>query len=241
MCYHKNLNVSPQELQERYDADLPPGADFGPIFHASAFAFPHWPILTHQQPGQFRMLQWGLIPHWVRGRDQAEELKARTLNAQSETIFEKPSFRGAAQGGKRCLIPVTGFFEWFTQKSKKYPFYIHPRSQKIVSIAGLWDEWTDRDTGEVLQTYTLLTTEANPLLAKIHNTKRRMPVLLTTEAEKAWLRNDLSEKETLAICADPYPDRELESYTITKRITARGEPTDVPEVLEPAAYPEMKF
>ena len=239
MCFHKSLAVRAEELEARYEAALSPGADFQPVYHANAYNFPPWPLVTRQEPGKLQFIQWGLIPHWTRTANQATEIRTKTSNARSETIYEKPSFRSAAQAGRRCLIPVSGFFEWHTAGSKKFPFYISTSDQKISSIAGLWDDWPDPETGELIPTYTLLTTEANPLLAAIHNTKKRMPCVLTPEAEHAWLHDDLSETDALALLAKQYPASRMHSYSISKRITSRTEPSDVPEVLTPAYYPEL--
>jgi len=240
MCYHIALTVEAPQLEQRYDASFPAKGDFGPTYHANAFFYPAWPILTRQEPGQFQMMNWGMIPHWTRSGDEADEIRSRTLNAKSETIFEKPSFRGAASGGRRCVIPVTGFYEWYTMGRKKFPFFIQSKDQRIVSIAGIWDEWNDRETGEVQRTYSLLTTEANPLLARIHNTKQRMPVLLTPEQERSWLHDDLAQPDVLALTGNQYPDSQLHSYSIGKLITSRTEPSDVPEVQQPVEYAELK-
>ncbi|UFH52883.1 SOS response-associated peptidase [Spirosoma sp. KNUC1025] len=239
MCFHKSLNVTASQLEERFEATMPESSGFQPVYHANAYQFPTWPILTHQEPAQFQMLRWGLIPHWVKTQDDAMDIRSKTINARSETIYEKPSFRSVAQAGKRCLIPVTGFYEWHTIGSKKFPFYINAKDQKIASIAGLWDEWPDPDTGELIRSYTLMTTDANPLLAAIHNSKKRMPCLLSPKAEQAWLHDDLSEKEVLQLLASQYPASKMHSYSISKRITSRTEPNDVPEVLAPSNYAEL--
>ncbi len=239
MCFHKSLNIKASELEARYEAALPPSADFKPVYHANAYNFPAWPIVTRQEPGKLQLIHWGLIPHWAKTEQDATDIRTRTINARSETIYEKPSFRSAAQAGKRCLIPVTGFFEWHTDHSKKFPFYISTTDQKITSIAGLWDEWANPETGELVTTYTLLTTEANPLLAAIHNTKKRMPCVLTPEAEHAWLHENLSEADALALLAQPYPASRMHSYSISKRITSRTESTDAPEVLTRVDYLEL--
>ena len=239
MCYHKSLVVSAPELEARYEAALPPTASLQPVFHANAYTRPAWPIVTRATPDKLSMLQWGLIPQWVKNSADADQIRTHTINARSETVYEKPSFRTAAQRGQRCLIPVTGFFEWHTEKSKKYPFYINATDQRIVSIAGLYDEWADPETGELLQTYTLLTTDANPLLAAIHNSKKRMPCLLTPDAEHAWLHENLTEQQALDLLADVYPAGNMHSYSIGKRITSRSEPTDVAAVLDPVDYPEL--
>jgi len=240
MCYHKSLAISAPELEERYGATLASASANLPIYHASGYQFPDWPIITRQEPGKLQLIQWGLVPRWVKSSSDAAEIRTRTLNARSETIYEKPSYRTAAQKGQRCLIPVTGFYEWHTMGSRKFPFYITSADQPVASIAGLWDEWPDPETGELHTTYTLLTTDANPLLAAIHNTKKRMPCVLTPEAEQTWLHEDLSSREVLALLADAYPASRMHSHSISKRITSRTDPSDVPEVMKPASYPELE-
>jgi len=239
MCYHTSLVTDAPTLEKRFNASLSDESTCRPAYHASAFGFPAWPILTRQEPGRFQAIRWGLIPRWVRSADDADQIRAKTINARAETIFEKPSFRTAAQKGQRCLIPMTGFYEWHTIGSKKYPFYISTTDQPIFSVVLLCDEWPDSETGELTATYTLLTTDANPLLAAIHNTKKRMPCLLTPEAEQAWLHENLDEKQTLELLATPYPADRMHSHSISKRITSRSEPSDAPEVLEPFNYPEL--
>ena len=240
MCYHTSLDATAPELEARYDAALPPTARFSPVYHASAYQMPAWPIVTHQEPGQLQLMHWGLVPRWVKNADDAADIRTKTINARAETIYDKPSFRTAARQGQRCLIPVTGFYEWYTGGKKKFPFYITTEDQKIASIAGLWDEWPDPETGELRRTYTLLTTDANPLLAAIHNTKKRMPCLLQPAAEQAWLHDDLSETDALTLLTTPYPASRMHSYSISKRITSRTEPSDVPEVIAPHEYAELK-
>ncbi|WP_266365139.1 SOS response-associated peptidase [Tellurirhabdus rosea] len=239
MCYHASLSADAPQLEKRYDAAFPQKDKYRPSFHANAFEFPAWPVVTRQEPGKLQLFSWGLIPRWAKAGDNIDELRARTLNAKSETLFEKPSFRQSISSGRRCLIPLTGFYEWHTLKSKKYPFYITSTEQPIVSVAGIWDEWTDTSTGEIIPTFSLLTTEANPLLARIHNTKQRMPALLTPEAEHAWLHDELTPEDVQQLTHTLYPAERLHSYSISKRITSRSESSDVPEVMEPASYPEL--
>lgn len=151
MCYHTSINADAPQLEARYGAKLEV-PDWEPVIHANAFAFPRLPILRAGDPEKLVLNHWGLIPHWVKEDKQAQKLRVMTANCRFETMFDKPSFRGAAGAGRRCLIPVTGFFEYHTQGKKKFPFYIHPEKPGIVSIAGLWDEWADPATGEVLAT-----------------------------------------------------------------------------------------
>lgn len=238
MCYHTSLNATAAQLEARYDATFASSAGFEPVYHANAYEFPALPIVASQEPGRLQLMHWGLIPHWTKTMTDAGQIRARTINARSETIFDKPAFRTAARKGQRCLIPVTGFYEWHTMGSRKFPFYIST-DQPIASIAGLWDQWPDPDTGELLTTYTLLTTDANSLLAVIHNTKKRMPCVLTPEAEHTWLHDDLTEADTLGLLANAYPAKRMHTYSISKRITSRSEPSNVPDVLQPSTYAEL--
>jgi putative SOS response-associated peptidase YedK len=238
MCYHTSLLADIPALEARFDATMPASVGFTPAYHINAYAFPRYPILTHQQPGQFQAIRWGLVPHWVKSKADADKLRAQTINARSETIYEKPAYRQAAKRAQRCIIPVTGFFEWHTDGKQKYPFYLST-DQPITSIAGLWDEWPDPDTGEVVTTFSLLTTDANSLLAAVHNEKKRMPCVLTPEAERSWLYDELTERDALALLTTTYPAQHMHSQSISKRITSRTEDSNVPEVLAPFTYPEL--
>ena len=241
MCYHTSLAVDGAELDTRFGATLPFGLHTGPQYHINAYAFPRYPVITRQQPDQFQGLRWGLIPHWVKSKSDADKLRTQTINARCESIYEKPSYRQAAGRGQRCLIPVTGFFEWHTdERNAKYPFYIAPTNQHIASIAGIWDSWADPETGEVLTTFSLLTTDANPLLAVIHNTKKRQPCLLTRDQEQAWLQENITEQEAVQLLHDVYPASQMQSCTISKLITSRTSSSNVPEVLDPQTYPELE-
>ena len=238
MCTHTSLVTDVPALEAHFGASVPPALNFAPSYHINAYAFPRYPILTHQQPGQFQHLRWGLVPHWVKSKADADKLRAQTINARSETIFEKPSYRQAASRAQRCIIPVTGFFEWHTSGNRKYPFYL-TTNQPISSIAGLWDEWPDPETGEIHTTFSLLTTAANPLLAAVHNEKKRMPCLLTPDAEHAWLHEDLTEQDALHLLSTTYPDAQMHSHPVSKRLSSRTEDTNVPDVLAPITYPEL--
>lgn len=239
MCYHTSLDVKQAALESRYQAQMPEGKVWEAVIHANAYSDPAWPVVTAGKSYAFSLLRWGLIPGWAKTEQDAAKLRTMTINCRYETMYEKPSFRGAAGAGRRCLIPVSGFFEWHTEGKKKYPFYIHPIRQDIVSIAGLWDEWADPATGELHGTYTMLTQPANELMAKIHNSKKRMPCLLTKEQEREYLRPSLASNEVLELLEEPYAASALQAYSISKLITSLSEPTDVTAVLQPHTYPEI--
>lgn len=243
MCFHYALSKTAQSLKNRYqlklDLEIDPVPDLPsePRFYISGFDHPKMPVITDDKPETLQMFGWGLIPFWVKTESEAREIRVHALNARSDTLLTKPSFRSAIRQ-RRCLIPTDGFYEWREFKGKKYPYFIYLQSKEVFSFAGIWESWTDRTTGEVVKTFSIITTDANSLLEKIHNTKKRMPVILPQSEERNWLRKDLSSEETLELMR-PYDERLMAAHTISRLITSRSEPRDVPRVQEYFEYPEL--
>ena len=122
--------------------------------------------VVRQQNGSDReltLMQWGLVPSWSKDR----AIGYKMINARSETVHEKPSFKQAFHA-RRCIIPASGFYEWEKSGGEKNPHYIHFRDGKVMSLAGLWERWTSPD-GEELHTCTILTTTANGLINTLHD------------------------------------------------------------------------
>ncbi len=185
MCFFFRQSKSALELQNRFKASFEAAPADGEGDY-NGFRFPRIPVITNDDPGVIRFFGWGLIPHWAKD----DSIRKFTLNARIETVKEKPSFRGSA--GKRCLIPADGFYEWqwLDEKGKRKQKYILTfPGDELFAFAGLWSEWLDRSTGEVINTCTILTTEANELLSRIHNSKKRMPVIPERDNENEWLSN----------------------------------------------------
>lgn len=179
--------------------------------------------------------QWGLIPAW------AKELKmAHPINARAETLTSSPMFRSLVSR-KRCLVPADGFYEWqvkpqentdpesskskLKSKPKKQPYRIMLKSEELFSFAGLWDEWVDKSSGEVLKTFTIITTQANELVKSIHE---RMPVILTPEAEELWLDENES-KESLLDLLRPYDPDAMKAYPVSELVNSPS--NNSPELL----------
>ena len=133
-------------------------------------------------PTKLRLLRWGLIPSWTRSIEDANVIRYKTFNARAESIDKKPSFSSSVRS-KRCIIPVKGFFEWQHAGKSKIPWYIYHHENDILSIAGIFDEWTETGTGEKYSTFSIVTTDANDMMAEIHNSARRMPVILDKASE----------------------------------------------------------
>jgi putative SOS response-associated peptidase YedK len=207
-------------------------------YHENGFDYLPTPIVTAGEPDTFKMFRWGLIPFYMTDAEKAMLLRTQTLNCISEEMTDKPSFRDAWKNGQRCLIPVTGFFEWRWLDEKgtvKIPYFITFRDQKVRSMAGLYSRWKDKVTGEYHYTYTVLTTRANSILEYVHNNKQRMPVFINGQDEKAWLNRDSNPKDVLDLC-QPSQDPAMRAYTISKLLTTRNVVTNVPQVLEPLNY-----
>ena len=121
MCFHYSLTKERIEIALQLHAEW--DDDFTPVFHANAFDFPVMPVITQDSPGRIQLFQWGLLPHWIKTKKEAEKFRMQTLNARCESIFEKPSFRTYISNN-RCLVIADGFFEWMDFQKKKYPHYI---------------------------------------------------------------------------------------------------------------------
>lgn len=186
MCYQSKQTKTAQELQIRFNAKFEQPEAYSPgIFNA--FEYPKTPIITNNNTEIVQLYQWGLIPFWAKD----EEIKKYTLNARMETINEKPSFKNVVN--QRCLVLADGFYEWqwLDPKGKqKQKFELSLPDGQAFAFAGLWSEWADKSTGELIYTYTILTTQANELMSKIHNTKKRMPVMVAPDNEQKWLEGE---------------------------------------------------
>lgn len=159
-------------------------------------------------------LKWGLVPSWAK-----EAPAAGMINARSETITEKPSFREAFKK-RRCIIPASGFYEWQTAasgKGVKQPFYFYLKNKDVFGFAGLFEEWLDKATGELLETCTIITTEANEVLKPVHD---RMPVILHAENYDLWLDDKETATNRLQNLLAPYPGEEMSSHAVSRAVNS---------------------
>jgi putative SOS response-associated peptidase YedK len=203
-------------------------------YFVSGFAHPLLPIV--KQDGIF-LFEWGMIPAWVKDLDTAKDMQGKTLNAVGETVFEKPSFKKSI-GSKRCLLGVSGFFEWRDVNKLKYPYFIHLKSVDLFSLGCIYESWVDRSTGEIRNTFSIVTTAANPLMEHIHNLKKRMPLIISMEDEQNWIDPDLPTQAITALIK-PYPEADMTAYTVSKIANGSKNDRNVPEILEEVEYPEL--
>lgn len=214
MCFHNSMSKKAQQLAARYGRKSDIIEIYQNIlneqYHVNAFNFPKCPVITSSD--EIQAFNWGLIPFWVKTEENADEIKRMTLNARADTVFEKPSFRESVMK-KRCIVPSTGYFEWRHEGSKKTPYYIYLKGEEIFSMAGIYDTWLDKSTGIVHTTFSIITTDANPLTNYIHNTKLRMPAILSKEDEERWLEPVRSKAEISSLLK-PYDAELMDAYVI---------------------------
>jgi putative SOS response-associated peptidase YedK len=157
------------------------------------------------------MLRWGLVPFWAKD----PSIGNRMINARAETVAEKPSYRNAYQH-RRCIVLADGFYEWQKKGDGKTPFFISLDSGKPFALAGLWENWTDKETGESLQTATLITADANEFMAPLHH---RMPVILEAQSATDWLAGSTTLLDDVAAITPA-----LQAWPVDRRVNnARNE------------------
>lgn len=230
MCFSVNVNLVKEELEARYGIKFPGKYRYEPSYYYHAFSLPELAAVCSGYPGMIRFLKWGLIPSWVRSKGDAETIRTKTFNARSESLRSKPSF-SASFKSKRCLIPVRGFYEWQHTGKKKIPWYIYSADNDILTLAGLYSEWNDSENNEVLNTFTIITTDANEMMAEIHNSKKRIPVILSKADEERWL--DLtSPEEELTEILKPCESDKLKAHTIGPLVNNRKTDRNTPDVIK---------
>jgi putative SOS response-associated peptidase YedK len=167
-------------------------------------------------------LKWGLIPGWAKD----DSFASKTINARAETLSEKASFRDAFKS-RRCIIPATGFYEWAKKgENAKQPFYFYLKEKDVFGFAGLYEEWLDKESGEMLETCTIITTEANEVLEPVHD---RMPVILKAENYDQWLDEKEKNTDRLQNLLAPFPAAEMASHAVSRAVNS---PTfDSPELI----------
>lgn len=184
MCYRTKLNSKLIDIERTLDARFIEPDSYKPQQEINAYSFSKTPVITDENPGEIQMFYWGLIPFWAKD----DKIKKATLNARIETVKTKPSFRNSVD--KRCLVIADGYYEWQWKDPKgkeKQKYLITPTDQEIFAFAGIYSNWTNPKNNELVNSYSILTTDANELMAKIHNNKKRMPIVLKKQDYKNWL------------------------------------------------------
>jgi len=224
MCYHV-ATPTKGALKEKLGSGMEV-EEYPTRFRVSGFEHTQLPVTTNDKPNAVKPVVWGLIPAGVPTLQQAHELWNKTLNARCETVFELPSFRAAAQ--RRCVVYVAGFFEWQHLGRDKQPYYIYAADGAPLLLGGIWDEWVNTQTGEIVRTCSIITTPANAMMATIHKHDQRMPFVMNAATVPAWL-DTTARKEHLQPLMSPCPDALLQAHKVDKKAVM----TDTPEATKP--------
>lgn len=236
MCFTVNVNIVKEELEKRYGSELLDHENYRPSYYYHAFSFPELPVVTRRNTGdnQLSLFRWGLIPSWTRSDEDAAKIKGMTLNARSESIYEKPAF-SESFSKRRCLVPVKGFYEWKHENGKKTPYYIYHPEMPVMSLGALYDRWNIPGGGEVYS-FSIITTSSNTMMSEIHNSKRRMPVIINPDGEEDWLYQGTSPLK-LKELMNSYPDNILHAHTVSPMITNSRINRNNEEITKPYSYP----
>ncbi len=219
MCGRYTIIAKAEEIEKRFNVEVP--KSYVPRYNAAPTQI--LPVLTNKNPEGLSFFNWGLIPKWAKDKT----ISSKLINARSETISEKVSFKNALKQ-RRCLVIADGFYEWKrSSKKSKVPYRIILNTQDLFAFAGLWEEYEDEDQNPV-HTFTIVTTTANSAMSKIHE---RMPVILEPNSERIWLSPSTSVEEYLSLLK-PYDESKMENYSISPMVNSVG--NDNPQLIIPA-------
>jgi putative SOS response-associated peptidase YedK len=208
MCYHYDAAGNKKALK-RFTF-LKESAEYTPIEDANGFSHPKMPVVASSKPTTIQLFNWGLIPNWATS-EKAIDIQKSTLNAKSETIFELASFKEATT--TRCLVLAESFYEWRTEGKRKIPYQIFVKDQDVFAMGGLFTEWKDVKSGQSKNTFTIITVPANDMMAYIHNSKQRMPLIIPQNQELEWLKPNLTQLQ-IANMLRPYKSSEMKANQI---------------------------
>jgi putative SOS response-associated peptidase YedK len=216
MCGRYVLASPGEAIAEHFRLAAMP--DVAPHYNIAPTQFAPVIRATKEGARELVAMRWGLVPGW------ADDLSigARLINARAETVTAKPAFRAAFRH-RRCLIPASGFYEWKPAGKRKQPYFCRLAGRSLFAMAGLWEEWRSPD-GEVVKTYTVITTDANADMKAIHD---RMPAIVFPDAYAAWL--SAPDPSPLLV---PLSGARLDAYPVGLRVN--NVRNDDAALLEPA-------
>lgn len=241
MCYYNRLIVPVQQAFTIGDYSIEWPADLRQDHPMqSGFEFGNWPIIIWsedlRQPEMVNA-HWEFLAPWTKTLEEAEAGRGQytTLNAVGEKMLESRLYRDAALK-RRCLVLSSGFYEWRhwkpdgAKKDTTFPYFIYLPGEPVFAMAGIWQTWTDQQTGEHINSFAIVTTTANSLMDKIHNKKKRMPLILDHELAEKWISPGLTIEEIRSIAAFQYDATNMQAFTIAKDFRS------APDPVQPVGY-----
>lgn len=214
---------------------------YGPEhFHASGFDHPEVACIVRGDHMEIQKMKWGLVPSWVKSKEEAAKIRNQTLIARSETVFEKASFKEAVRY-RRCLLPLGGFYEHQHKFKKTFPYHIDRRDGDVLILAAIWESGLSPDQDGFEKSFAILTTEGNEMMTEIHNnpnaTGPRMPLVLDAQGQRIWLDAHSTEDEIKQLFK-PAPNDLLKAHTVRPLKGARAT-GDNPQAVVYYHYPEL--
>jgi putative SOS response-associated peptidase YedK len=226
MCGRYSFTHTKDKISKRFDIHI---NDWKPRYNVAPQQI--MPVITDANPKEASFFRWGLIPSW----SIEENTGANLFNAKAETIFSKAPFKHAIRT-QRCLIPADGYYEWKREGKTKTPFRIMLSSDDAFAFAGIWDSW-ERKSGEIINTYTIITTAANSIVSEIYD---RMPVIIPQDLEKAWIRKDLKDHE-ISDMLKAYDSKKMTYYKAHRSVNNADHDSLECIQVAPKIYPGESF
>lgn len=228
MCYHVSNEKDVEELKREFKLPVDKVEAFKKRYDFNGFEKPYLPVISRESPRMIDMYRWRLVPGWVRDE---KDWKANTLNARNDELFEKASYKHYWQN--RCVVICTGFFEPHYPElggKEHESWYIKPKNKTYFALAGIYSNWKG------INTVSIVTTDASPKMAEIHNDGKRQPLIMTKEVVYAWLSN-LNQEEMMDVMAFQYPDDQLTAYRTVDGIYNAKLDTNIPSAILPYEQP----
>ena len=241
MCFHTSAFHKTKKVEKRFEVKLI-SEQFRPIFdqpnyHLNGFSHPNMLVIPQEKYDVLAPGVWGIVPSIKKSQDikayHKEAVKyGGGLNAQSEKLFSHYLYRVSALT-RRCIIPVSGFFEPHEHLKKKYPFFIQSKDREPLALAGIYS------VIDSYITFAILTKPASPLFENIHNLKKRQPVILIDDQIHNWLAHNLDQKDVKEIVNMEYPETNLEAYTVSKDVFSPKLDSNTKAIIERVDYLEL--
>jgi putative SOS response-associated peptidase YedK len=226
MCGRVTQAQAPREYESMFKIDWTRGIPNAPPHYNGAPGQDYLVIRVRPEGEDFTMdlIRWGLLPSWAKDRKMAWKM----INARAETVAKMPAFKNAFEK-RRCLLPVDGFFEWKKMGKEKRPYMIAMANGQPFTLAGLWENWKDPDSGEWVRTFTIITTDANELVAELHD---RMPVVIAPEDRERWLKGPERGK-----LLEPFPSERMTMWPVSPKLN--NTKFDTPDLLDEVEEPDV--
>lgn len=235
MCYFNSINLNIGDIikisnkEKKIEKQVKSNV-------TSGFEFTQWPIIKENNNSAdllLEMAHWELIPSWIHSTMELEASREKftTLNAKGENLLESKMYRDASLK-RRCIVLSSGFYEWRhykpvgSKKENAYPYFITIKNKPVFFMAGIYQPWTDKNTGETIDSFAIVTTAANDLMSKVHNKKKRMPTILNENLAHEWLQEELPESRIKEIANFQLADHDMEAISIRKDFKISAHPQE---------------